>query len=399
MPRQDGGMSPFDYDRLSEGQLRARRTHKWNAFDDDVLSLELAELDVPTAPGVMDAIRDAVDRECFGYPMFADTALAEATASWCRRRYGWAIDARCVHDVPDVLRGIELALEALVPPGPIVLPTPAYPPFFDVIAVTGRRAVEVPMVPECGRLVLDLDGIDQALGAGCAAVLLCNPQNPTGRAFDADELTALSAVVARHGGRVVADEIHAPLVYDGRRHVPYASVGDAAATQAVTMHAASKAWNLAGLKCAQVVLTSPADHAAWSRIPRLRRMGASTIGITASVAAYESGEEWLDGLLVHLERNRDLLIGGLVETVPGARPTWPEATYLAWVDFAGCDLEVEPFDHFLADARVALRAGRSFGVGFSMCARLNFGTTRDVLARAVGALGSALAGHRGSIGT
>ena len=189
--------------------------------------MELAELDVPTAPCVVEAIRGAVDVECFGYPMFADTTLAEATASFVSRRYGWAADPAWVHDVPDVLRGVEIALAELGGDGDVVLPTPSYPPFFDVIALTGRRAVEVPMLDVDGRAALDLERIDARAGAGAGAVLLCNPQNPTGRAFERDELAALSEVVDRRGARVVADEVHAPLVY-GRRHVPYASVDDAA---------------------------------------------------------------------------------------------------------------------------------------------------------------------------
>ena len=135
--------------------------------------------------------------------MFADTRLAEATASFAFRRYGWAVDPTWVHDVPDVLRGVEIALSELGGGGDVVLPTPAYPPFFEVIALTGRRAVEVPMVDADGRAALDLERIDHALGAGAGTVLLCNPQNPTGRAFERDELVALSDVVDRHGARVV----------------------------------------------------------------------------------------------------------------------------------------------------------------------------------------------------
>ncbi len=391
--RQDGDVATtpsFDFDRLSEADLRARRTRKWNAFAPDVLPMDLAELDVPTAPAVMDAIRCAVEMECFGYPMFADTTLAETTASWCARRYGWTLDPAWIHDVPDVLRGIELALDELCPPGDVIVPTPAYPPFFEMIAVTGRRTVEVPLVAADERLVLDLDAIGAAFAGGARTMLLCNPQNPTGRAFDEDELTALSVVVDDHGGRVIADEVHAPLVLGGRRHVPYASVSNVAASHAVTLLAASKAWNLAGLKCAQAVMTNPRDAATWRALAPLRTMGASTIGIAASIAAYEHGGEWLDALLVYLEGNRQVLVDRLTEEVAGARVVVPEATYLAWVDFTETKLPCEPFDHFLVNARVALRAGGAFGTGFEQCARINFGTTRAVLQRGIDALAAAV---------
>jgi cystathionine beta-lyase len=383
--------SPVDYDRLGEAELRARRTHKWHAFAPDVLPMELAELDVPTAPCVVEAIRRAVDVECFGYPMFADRALAEATASFCARRYGWAADPGWVHDVPDVLRGVEIALAELGGHGDVVLPTPSYPPFFDVIGLAGRRAVEVPMLHAGGRARLDLDRIDDALAAGAGAVLLCNPQNPTGRAFTPEELAGLSDVVDRRGARVVADEVHGPLTY-GRRHVPYASVDDAAAAHSVTVLAASKAWNLAGLKCAQVVMTNAADERRWREIGRFRTLGASTIGIAASIAAYEEGEVWLDGLLGHLASNRDLLARRVTAEIPGARMVAPEATYLAWIDFGDAGLPQEPSEHFLAQARVALRAGRDFGAGFDQWARLNFGTTTALLERGISAIAAAVPG-------
>ena len=380
-----------EFDRLGEDELRARRTHKWHAFAADVLPMELAELDVPTAPCVLEAIRRAVDVECFGYPMFADTTLAEATASFGLRRYGWAADPAWVHDVPDVLRGVEIALAELGGDGDVVLPTPAYPPFFDVIALARRRAVEVPMLDTGGRAALDLERIDHALSNGAGAVLLCNPQNPTGRAFERDELAALSEVVDRRGARVVADEVHAPLVY-GRRHVPYASVDDAAAGHSVTVVAASKAWNLAGLKCAQVVVTNAADEQRWRQIGRFRTLGASTLGIVASIAAYDAGEAWLDGLLGHLQANRDILVRRITAEVPAARIVAPEATYLAWIDFSDVGLPEEPFEHFLAHARVALRAGRDFGRGFGPWARLNFGTTTALLERGITAIAAAVPG-------
>ena len=201
----------------------------------------------------------------------------------------------------------------------------------------------------------------------------------------------------RHGARVVADEVHAPLVY-GRRHVPYASVDDAAAAHSVTVLAASKAWNLAGLKCAQVVVTNAADEHRWRAIGRFRTLGASTLGIAASIAAYDAGEPWLDGLLEHLRANRDLLVRRIAAEVPAARLVAPEATYLAWVDFRDVGLPKEPFEHFLADARVALRAGRDFGSGFEQCARLNFGTTRALLERGISAIVAAVPGHATTMG-
>ncbi|MEB3033832.1 MalY/PatB family protein [[Mycobacterium] nativiensis] len=379
------------FDALTPDQLRARKTIKWNRFEPDVLPLWIAEMDFPTAPAVLDGARACVEDEEFGYPVFGSDALPVAVASWCERRYGWAVRPEWVRVVPDVLKGMEVVIGFLTrPESPVVLPVPAYMPFFDVLQVTGRQRVEIPMAQqESGRYVMDLDALDAAFAAGAGSLILCNPNNPLGTAFTADELRAIVDIAARHGARVIADEIHAPLVYD-RPHVAAASVSDAAADTVVTLMSASKGWNLPGLMCAQVMLSNQRDADAWDRINFLHTMGASTVGIRANIAAYTDGGDWLDQLLGYLRANRDHLTHALPAAVPGLRISNPDATYLAWVDFRALGLPVEPADLLLADARVALSPGIPFGAATGRgCARLNFGTTRAILDRAIEAIGGA----------
>lgn len=260
-------VDPTCYDALTPSELRRRGTLKWNQFDPDVLAMWVAEMDFPTAPAVVAAAAAAVAREEFGYPSQPSAArLAGALSGFSSRRYGWPVPAERVHLLPDVLRGVELAVDCYTAPGsPVVLPTPAYMPFFEVATVTHRPLVEVPMLLEAGRHRLDLEGIDRAFGAGAGSVILCQPYNPLGRRFRAEELVALSEVVAAHGGRVVADEIHGPLTY-GERHVPYASVSAAAASHAVTVTSASKPFNLPGLKCAAAITSNDADEERFRQI-------------------------------------------------------------------------------------------------------------------------------------
>lgn len=383
-------MADTGFDSLTETQLRARNTVKWNRFDPDVLPLWVAELDFPTAPAVRDAVRACVDREEFGYPRFDHDALPNATAAWCAHRYGWAVDPATVRVVPDVLKGVGLAIEFLTrPQSPVLLPVPAYMPFFDILEVTGRRCIEVPMLRQpTGRFTLDLAAVAAGFAAGAGSLILCNPFNPLGTVFDAAELSAVVDLAAGHGARVIADEIHAPLVYDGR-HVPTASVSAAAAETVVTVMSASKAWNLPGLKCAQLILSNPADVAVWRNINWLNWMGAATVGIAANIAAYTDGEPWLDALLPYLRGNRDRQADELTGRVPGLLVTRPEGTYLSWLDFTALDLPEEPADFLLRTARVALNPGIPFGAG-SGCARMNFGTTRAILDRAVDAIAAAL---------
>ncbi len=284
---------PGDFDAVDLERLRRRRTVKWSLYGPDVLAAWVAEMDFDVAPVVRAAINDAVDREDFGYVAADLTDLTTACAAFHAERYGWRVSPARIFPVADVLTGIRAALDALVEAGaPVVVPTPAYPPFFEVIELTGRPPVAAPMVLEGGRDALDLDAIDRALAAGARAVLLCNPHNPTGRVFTLAELTALAEVADRHGARVVADEVHAPLVYPGAQHVPYATVSDAAAEHGITITSASKAFNLAGLKCAQVIASNHHDATRWRALRVFEVAGATPIGIAASTAAYRDGDAW-----------------------------------------------------------------------------------------------------------
>jgi cystathionine beta-lyase len=379
------------YDALTPAALRRRDTAKWNRFDDDVLPLWVAEMDFPTAPVVKAAIRDAVEREQFGYSRLdIETGLPDATAAWSANRYGWAVDPGRVHLLPDVLRGIELAIEAFSPPGsPVILPTPAYMPFFEVVSMLDRPLIEVPMAIDSGRFRLDLEGIDEAFRRGAGTLILCNPYNPLGRAFSIEELRALSLVVTKNDARVISDEIHGPITY-GQAHIPYASVADEAAEHSVTMVSGSKAWNLPGLKCAQIVITNAHDEKVWGQIPGLRTHGASTIGIAANIAGYNEGAPWLDETLSYLDQNRRALAELLAKYLPEVRYQVPEATYLAWLDFRDLELPIEPAAFLLEHARVALNPGIAFGSPGTGCARLNFATSRAILEEAIGRISSAV---------
>jgi cystathionine beta-lyase len=382
------------FDQLTEEQLRQRKTIKWNLFGPDVLPLWIAEMDFPTAPAVLDGIRACVANEEFGYPPVGEDDLPKATADWCRRRYGWRVSPERVRVVPDVLKGLEVVINFLTrPESPVVLPVPAYMPFFDLLQITGRQRVEIAMLQQdSGRYVMDLEALDAAFAGGAGSLILCNPNNPLGTAFCEDELRAITDIAANHDARVIADEIHGPLVY-GRPHVAAASVSATAADTVVTLMSASKGWNLPGLICAQVILSNERDVHEWSRINKLHQMGISTVGIRANIAAYNHGAAWLDELLIYLQANRDHLAMTLPELSPGVKINTPEATYMSWVDFRALNLSTEPAEHLLSKAKVALSPGIPFGATVSSgFARLNFATTRAILDRAIHAIAAALPG-------
>ena len=390
--------SPFD--DVSLARLRERRTVKWSLHGPDVLAAWVAEMDFDVAPAVKAALLDAVDREDFGYVEADTSELTAACVGFLSAVHGWDVSPRRVFLVADVLAGITGALDLFVPPGaPVVLPTPAYPPLFDVVELSGRPVAPVAMEDTDEGWALDLDGIDAALAAGARAVLLTSPHNPTGRVFTAGELVALAAVVDRHDARVVADEVHGPLTYPGHPFVPYASVGEAAAAHAVTVTSASKAWNLAGLKCAQVVATNHEDAARWRQIPLFAVPGPTPLGLAASTAAYRDGGDdrgWRADLVAYLDANRRRLVELVEAELPGVRLHRPEGTYLAWLDATALGLD-DPARFFLDEARVALSDGPAYGgtgagerAAYAGHLRLNFATSAALLDRIVGAMGEAL---------
>jgi cystathionine beta-lyase len=294
------------------------------------------------------------------------------------------VPAERIHPIGDVLSGLDAAIRYYSAPGtPVIVPTPAYMPFLMLPASLGRRIVQVPSLVDGGRHTLDLDGIARAFEAGANLLVLCNPWNPVGRVLTRDELLAVSEVVEEYGGRVFADEIHGPLVYAEARHVPYASVSPAAARHSVTATAASKAWNLPGLKCAQLILTDDEDDARWAEVGIWASHGASTLGVLASTAAYRQGREWLASVLDHLDGNRAVLGGLLGEHLPEVGYTMPEGTYIAWLDFRALGLDESPADFLLREAGVALTDGLACGEAGAGHARFVFATPRPILEEAV----------------
>lgn len=384
------------WDSITVEQLRAIRGRKWSHYP-DALGAFIAETDFGTAPAVTEALRQVVDTSYYGY-LTPDLTqrLREATASWLADRYGWQVDPLSVRRLPDVLSGLEVTLEYFTKrtDSAIILPTPAYMPFLSVPKPAWRReTITVPLAEDGGRWSLDLDAIDRAFAAGGEVLVLSNPHNPTGRVYTRDELVALSEVVERHGGRVFSDEIHAPLVYQPNRHVPYATVNETAASHTITATSASKAWNLAGLKSAQLILSNEADAQHWRKVGYWPEDGASTIGVIANTAAYEHGRQWLDDEVTYLDRNRHLLTDLLTRHLPQARYYEPEGTYLAWIDLRAYDLPTPLIDFFLHEAGVAITDGRATGREGAGFIRVNFATPTPILRQIVAQLGDAVSRH------
>jgi cystathionine beta-lyase len=369
--------------------LRHRRSAKWRTYPADVLPLTVAEMDFALAPAVADALHAAIGRSDTGYAV-ATPGLGRALAGFAGRRWDWDLDPDGVTAVTDVGVGLVELLRVLAGDGgDVVISPPVYPPFFHWAPEAGARVVEVPLTNEAGGWRLDLAGLEQAFARRPAAYVLCNPHNPVGRVHRPDELGTLVALAAEHGVTIVSDEIHAPLVLRGAAFTPLLSVPGAPEV-AVSLLSASKAWNLAGLKCAAIVSASPTMAAVVDRLPPDARGRTGHLGVMATVAALEDTSSWLDQLLETLHRRRGQLGALLAECLPAVRWDPPEGTYLAWLDCRALGGAGEPGQVFLDNGGVALEPGLRFGPASSGWVRLNFATGAEILDEAVGRMAAAV---------
>ncbi|MGO1316637.1 MAG: MalY/PatB family protein [Cellulomonadaceae bacterium] len=378
-----------ELDRITVTQLRAAGSVKWTAYPDTIAAW-VAEMDYGVAPEIGDALADTIQAGMLGYvPPWLQRKASAACSGWLRDRYGWEVPPVRVRPVADVLNALEATITHFSRPGsPVILPTPAYMPFLDVPGALGREVLTVPLIADAGRYGYDLDALDAAFAAGGNLLVLVNPHNPTGRVMTRPELTAISAVVERHGGRVFADEIHAPLVYPGHEHVPYASLDPVTASHTVTAVSTSKAWNIPGLKCAHLVLSNDEDAAHWRSVGGFVEHLTSTVGLVGAVAAYDHARTWQAQVLDYLDGNRRLMVDLVAEHL-GTDFAPPEGTYLAWLDVRRLGL-ANPAAFFRDRAGVALTDGAACGDAGRGFVRFNLAMPRPVLTRAVEQMGAAL---------
>ena len=404
---------PFD---IPLEVLRRRTSAKWREAEEDVLPLWVAEMDVMLAEPVVRALQDAVSLGDAGYA--TGTAYQEALRDFAAERWGWAFEVSRAALVPDVMMGAVEILRLVAPPGSAVVVTPpVYPPFYSFVEHGGWRVIEAPLSP-AGRLdpasLEEAFGLAAATGGGPGALLLANPHNPTGAVHTPDELARVADLAARFGVRVVADEIHAPLVLAGSRFTPYLSVpgtGDA-----FSLMSASKGWNLSGLKAA-VAVAGESATGDLARMPEEVSHGPSHLGVLSHTAALRHGGEWLDRVLAALADHRERLGQLLRQHLPGVEWTPPQGTYLAWLDCRALGLDgrdardggagetrdggageadvrgnvhatVGPAAAFLREGRVLVSSGPAFGTGGTGHVRLNFATSPAILEEAVRRMGA-----------
>ncbi|MGB0099020.1 MAG: aminotransferase class I/II-fold pyridoxal phosphate-dependent enzyme [Nocardioides sp.] len=369
---------------FTDEQARTALPLKWGDVAPGVIPAWVAEMDFRVAEPIEEALVRSVRAGAIGYPPAGDGGLGAAFAGFARRHWDWTVPEDATVPTASVMGGVRLALDALCPPGPVVVALPSYPPLRHVVAVTGRELVPITLDPDAAEATMDLAAIEAAFAAGARTFLLCNPHNPLGRAWTRDELAGLADLARRYDVRVVADEVHAPLTLPGAGFTPYLTLDE----RAVAVTSASKSFNMPGVHGAQLVLLDRADRARARELPVPAQHLWSSIGIVAGVTAWTSCDEWLAALIARLDANRALLGALLEERLPRARMRPLEATYLAWLDlraYGVADPAAAALEH-----GVRLGPGADYQPGLDGHVRLNLATDATRLSEIVRRLAAAL---------
>jgi len=369
--------------------LRKRTSAKWRTFPEDVLPLPVAEMDFPIAKPIRDVLIDMIKRSDTGYSGIAPE-LPQAFANYAKRNWDWTVNKDQFYLATDVgVAGVEVIRLWTEPGDKVVINTPVYLNFFTWIKEAKCEAVDVPLARIGDDWALDLTALENAFAAGAKAYILCHPHNPVGHIFTLDELEKIAELAKKYNVLVISDEIHAPLIFSKAKFIPYLNVSDTARETGLCITSASKAWNLAGLKCAQIVADNLAINDRLLQLPLASPWRTSLFGVWASIAAYNQGEPWLKAVINNVDDNRYYLAKLLKKHLPKAKYTVPNSTYLAWIDLSAYGQE-NVAALLLDKGRVALSNGTDFGGVGKDFVRFNLATSKEIIKEAVLRMASVL---------
>jgi cystathionine beta-lyase len=378
----------YDFDRVIE--RRGTDSYKWKDYGDDVLPMWVADMDFVSAEPIIQALHQRIDHGVFGYTR-PSLELRAVIQERLKEVYQWEIGEEEIVFLPGLVTGLNLFYRAFSNPGDGVLVQP--PVYFHFVRDPvnhGRVLDDPPLAQKGDTYEIDFTFFERAIGNRTKVFLFCNPHNPVARVFTPKELEKVAEICLRHGVLICSDEIHCDLLYPGYQHVPIATLGPEVANQTITLMAPSKTYNLAGLHCGFAIIQNSKLRRTWQTFSSGLIPGVNIMGHVAALAAFRSGQEWLDQVLHYLKGNRDFLAQYIKEKLPSIRMTKMEATYLAWLDCRETGIPGNPFDFFLKEAKVALNDGVTFGRGGEGFVRLNFACPRKTLTEALDRMSNAL---------
>lgn len=365
---------------------RGTSSLKWDWYKDrDVLPLWVADMDFAAPEAVTTALLRRAGHPVYGYTLPSDD-LHEAVLGHIRRHFGWRVDREWLVFIPGVVTGFNVAARLVGEGGAIAVPTPAYPPFLSVAKNVGRQMVKVPLPIENGRLVINRAVLEAHVTPETTLLMLCSPYNPGGTLLTTAELEGIVDFCTEREILICSDEIHADLVMgENGRHIPTASLSDAAAARTITLMAPSKTFNIPGLGCAMAIIPDGTLRSRYKAAMEGIVPHVNLMGYEGAMAAYIHGGPWLTEALAYLRANRDYAFARL-ERMAGLKPLLPEATYLIWVDARELGLD-KPAAFFEANG-VGLSDGAYFDAPGWL--RLNFACTRAILTEALDRMENAI---------
>ena len=379
----------------SLAELQTHRSEKWRAFPREILPLPVAEMDFPVAQPIKDAIVEMVNKSDLGY-LGSIPEMGTSFAGFAKRRWNWDVEPTFVRIATDVGVAIVELLRVFTKPGDkILISSPVYQNFYTWIRETKVEMIDVPFKPDANvgdgtGWNHDWDGIERAYQSGIKVHLLCSPHNPLGKVYPKEDLLRIVALAKKYNVVVISDEIHAPLTFKEQPFTPFLSLGSDAAEVGIAVTAASKGWNIAGLKCAIIISQSPKMHEKLNELAPAMHYRASLIGAFATVAAFEKGDEWLDSALMILDENRKLVSNLISSRIPAIGYNLPHCSYLAWLDLSQLNLGEDPCAVLVERAKVAFNPGHIYGALGKDYARLNFATSPEIITEAIDRIASAL---------
>jgi len=380
-------MSDHSVSAPNLAELHTHRSEKWRGFPADVLPLPVAEMDYPVAQPIRDLLFEMVAKSDLGY-LGSIPELGQGFAYFAGTRWNWEVDPLQVRAATDVGVAVVEILRVFTQPGDsILLSSPVYHNFYNWINETKLNLVDVPFErtgdESSNPWEMNWDGIEKAYASGLKVHILCSPHNPLGRIYSKEELLRLVALAKRYEVLIISDEIHAPLTYKDKSFTPMLSLGKEAEEVSITVTAASKGWNIAGLKCAIIVTQNEALKSKLDSMPIAVHYRASLLGGFATAIAFAEGGVWLDSVIENLDHNRRMIKELLNSQLPSVRYHIPDNSYLAWLDLEALNLGEDPSITLLEKGRVAFNAGHTYGKQCSQYVRLNFATSPTIVTEAI----------------
>jgi len=350
--------------------------------NEDILPMWVADMDFQAPREVNEALIKRAEHGIYGYTV-VDNAVKDSIVNWVKTRHDWEINREWLSFSKGVVTSLHMAIRAFTEPqDKILIQTPVYTPFYNVIQAHDREIVKNPLIEENNYYTINFNDFEEKLKSGVKAFILCSPHNPVGRVWKKAELEEMARLCLKYNVLIISDEIHADLVFSGKKHIPIASLSEEIANHTITCMAPSKTFNLAGLEASYVITTNKEKRK--KLIEEFQKQGhgngLNTMANTALEAAYNYGSPWLNELLTVLEGHRDYVTKEL-EHNTDLRVTPSEGTYLLWIDCSSLGLDAKELKEFMIHkARVGLNAGVDYGEEGKQYMRMNLACPRATIA-------------------